>query len=234
MKRETTKVKCRRGAKLLKAGKIEEATTEFFAALEVADKPKAKAIALYNLAVCHHKRGDRTAAFEFLDCAMSEDKSAWDIFDIEEDFPDFQDRLELTALLRKHPLSNKWLTIYAVIRPAIALAVLMNLRFSNGDLKWMWFVVSGVYGALFAFYGALFVGLILRRRWAWYMNWVAIFMDMVYVCSYAEILSRTMYEEMPLLLITIVSSMFFLIPIMHCWVLPNYVYFKNRKYLFVK
>ena len=220
MTSETPESKCRHGWTLLRGGRIEDAITEFEAALRISDKPLQKGPLLYNLALAHHMKGDRHRAIEFLDRAMSTDRVVRSAIYRAKDFPELRDSPDFLALLGKYPTGTKWLALYTLLRVPLVL-LLLKLLFGTHPS----YLHLVLHVGLILFNATLFWGLAVRRHWAWHLVWAALSLDALLWLSFvfspiaSERTTMAAYV-MPILITAMI------------WIWPNYVYFMKRKHLF--
>lgn len=74
-------------------------------------------------------------------------------------------------------------------------------------------------------FGVLLYGLHKRKLWGWKLNFLVIGVEAIF-----RSITLSYYEQ----IFSIDSFLIFSLLILLIWVIPNYIYFNNRKYLFTK
>ena len=152
----------KKGVELLSAGQTADALQVFEKGLDRTRKAKVKGAFLYNIAVCQVRLGQREAAIETLDKAVTLLPRLGPKFRRDKDFGELRDFESFRSLRRKHRgrYVRTWRWYLAWCLPAAILGVLVSLS-TGQDPAW----TSGQFSGM-AFVLAWFVGKLVEGAFA--------------------------------------------------------------------
>lgn len=119
-----------------------------------------------------------------------------------------------------HNKENKilWLNWYTYVSLPISILILIGLSIKSAG-------VEGVFAAILAIYFCFVLyGLYNRRLWGWVGNWIILGMPISLALLDLLALGKNLPAQIGSILANVMGSLI--------WFLPNYIYFKKRRFLF--
>jgi hypothetical protein len=225
MSNNTAEKYCQDACKSYREGRLDQAAALFDSALQHSTTSYEKGRLLYNIALCHHKKGDKTSTLQFLERAASADKHVRTAICSAKEFPDVKDEPGFLEMVSKYPPPGIWLAIYTFVRIPLAFLAVMRGALPTRVLPAN--IRLAIEIAYLCLYAALFVGLVKHRRWAWHLVFVALFSD-VLMMAIVQIRVVMVIGLDKMIGYSIASA----IAVFLIWVWPNMTYFSKRKCIF--